>query len=122
MLPSTFYVRGVAYRLSALAKLAEAVSSGREYRVDLIAVTGNPHDENAVRVDAQVRGERTITVGWVPRECNQYLRKMMGNMGVWQIPAKVERVELDGGIVSGAVLVLKVELPEFLPKQGRVSQ
>ena len=70
MVPSTFYVRGISYHVDELQQLADAVSGGRVYRVDLIAVTGNPHDEYAVRVDAEIKGERTVTVGWVPRECN----------------------------------------------------
>ena len=42
-------------------------------------------------------------------------------MGVDQIQAKVDRVEMNKGYVLGGVLVLTVELPNFLPQQGNVG-
>jgi len=118
MVPSTFYVRGVSYRQSAVSCIREWLGSpaAKNVTAKLVLESTNEHDPNAVRVEVEY-GTDTVSPGYLPAELCHTFRRMIRSVNDVAVewPAEIISIGCDGEQVFMEVLV---ELPDFLPRQS----
>ena len=114
MVPSKFYVRGL-YHHGGLRVLTAAIVGQREYTIALVPETANANDPNAVRIDVVPTGDRTTSLGYVPREVAPVLRRLLSVAPSPRIEVAecVEATDGDGGYCA-----LLVWLTDYLPQQA----
>ena len=118
MVPSKFYVRGLHHH-GGLRVLTAAIVGQRDYTIALVPETANEHDPNAVRIDVVPAGDRTMSLGYVPREVAPALRRLLKVTPCPRVEVAecVEATDGDGGYCA-----LLVWLTDYLPQQASRRQ
>lgn len=118
MVPSKFYVRGLHHH-NGLRALTAAIVGQRGYTITLVPEIANKNDANAVRIDVVPAGERTMSLGYVPREVAPALRRLLEVTPSPRIEVAecVEATDGDGGYCA-----LLVWLTDYLPQQASRRQ
>ena len=118
MVVSRFYVRGLHHH-GGLRVLTAAIVGQREYTVTLVPETANANDPNAVRIDVVPAGDRTTSLGYVPREVAPALRRLLQvtHSPRIEVAECVEATDGDGGYCA-----LLVWLTDYLPQQASRRQ